>query len=152
MKNFFGGPSRTVTALSVMSRPHAYEKLFWWAFTDSNRGPIGYEPTALTNWAKGPQNKRLIRRTMLTYNNIRVKFCQVFFWRILLYFKNFQALLKRRRRIRLNFSNPRRRGNASLWKVRPSRSNYCPSPRVWNILRSKQLYFCNPKRLFYRRT
>ena len=26
----------------------------WWAFTDSNRGPIGYEPTALTNWAKGP--------------------------------------------------------------------------------------------------
>ena len=21
----------------------------WWAFTDSNRGPIGYEPTALTN-------------------------------------------------------------------------------------------------------
>ena len=27
---------------------------FWWAFTDSNRGPIGYEPTALTNWAKGP--------------------------------------------------------------------------------------------------
>ena len=22
---------------------------FWWAFTDSNRGPIGYEPTALTN-------------------------------------------------------------------------------------------------------
>ena len=27
---------------------------FWWAFTDSNRGPIGYEPTALTYWAKGP--------------------------------------------------------------------------------------------------
>ena len=26
----------------------------WWAFTDSNRGPIGYEPTALTYWAKGP--------------------------------------------------------------------------------------------------
>lgn len=24
-------------------------KIFWWAFTDSNRGPIGYEPTALTN-------------------------------------------------------------------------------------------------------
>ena len=28
--------------------------ILWWAFTDSNRGPIGYEPTALTNWAKGP--------------------------------------------------------------------------------------------------
>ena len=27
---------------------------YWWAFTDSNRGPIGYEPTALTYWAKGP--------------------------------------------------------------------------------------------------
>ena len=25
------------------------KNLFWWAFTDSNRGPIGYEPTALTN-------------------------------------------------------------------------------------------------------
>ena len=23
--------------------------ILWWAFTDSNRGPIGYEPTALTN-------------------------------------------------------------------------------------------------------
>ena len=23
-------------------------KVYWWAFTDSNRGPIGYEPTALT--------------------------------------------------------------------------------------------------------
>ena len=27
----------------------------WWAFGDSNPGPIGYEPTALTNWAKGPR-------------------------------------------------------------------------------------------------
>ena len=25
---------------------------FWWAFTDSNRGPIGYEPTALTTELK----------------------------------------------------------------------------------------------------
>ena len=25
------------------------KKYSWWAFTDSNRGPIGYEPTALTN-------------------------------------------------------------------------------------------------------
>ena len=23
--------------------------LLWWAFRDSNPGPIGYEPTALTN-------------------------------------------------------------------------------------------------------
>ena len=26
----------------------------WWAFGDSNPGPTGYEPVALTNWAKGP--------------------------------------------------------------------------------------------------
>ena len=26
--------------------------LIWWAFTDSNRGPIGYEPTALTTELK----------------------------------------------------------------------------------------------------
>ena len=26
----------------------------WWAFGDSNPGPDGYEPSALTNWAKGP--------------------------------------------------------------------------------------------------
>ena len=25
-----------------------------WTFRDSNPGPIGYEPIALTNWAKGP--------------------------------------------------------------------------------------------------
>jgi len=25
------------------------QPFFWWAFTDLNRGPIGYEPTALTN-------------------------------------------------------------------------------------------------------
>ena len=24
-------------------------KMVWWAFRDSNPGPIGYEPTALTN-------------------------------------------------------------------------------------------------------
>ena len=25
---------------------------FWWAFTDSNRGPTGYEPAALTTELK----------------------------------------------------------------------------------------------------
>ena len=30
--------------------------LQWWTFTDSNCGPSGYEPDALTNWAKGPLN------------------------------------------------------------------------------------------------
>ena len=36
--------------------------LFWWAFTDSNRGPIGYEPTALTTELKA----RLFRRKVIT--------------------------------------------------------------------------------------
>ena len=26
----------------------------WWAIRDSNPGPTGYEPVALTNWANGP--------------------------------------------------------------------------------------------------
>ena len=26
----------------------------WWTFRDSNPGPTGYEPVALTNWAKDP--------------------------------------------------------------------------------------------------
>ena len=29
----------------------------WWAFRDLNPGPTGYEPVALTNWAKGPYSK-----------------------------------------------------------------------------------------------
>ena len=28
--------------------------LFWWILRDSNPGPSGYEPDALTNWANGP--------------------------------------------------------------------------------------------------
>ena len=39
-----------------------YYLLFWWAFTDSNRGPIGYEPTALTTELKA----RLFRRKVIT--------------------------------------------------------------------------------------
>ena len=36
------------------TEPNFNIKLFWWAFTDLNRGQTGYEPVALTNWAKGP--------------------------------------------------------------------------------------------------
>ena len=32
----------------------------WWTFRDSNPGPTGYEPVALTNWAKGPFKECLI--------------------------------------------------------------------------------------------
>ena len=31
----------------------------WWAFRDSNPGLSGYEPEALTNWAKGPFRSRV---------------------------------------------------------------------------------------------
>ena len=31
------------------------EIILKWTFGDSNPGPTGYEPVALTNWAKGPQ-------------------------------------------------------------------------------------------------
>ena len=30
------------------------KKRNWWAIGDSNPGPTGYEPVALTNWANGP--------------------------------------------------------------------------------------------------
>ena len=35
---------------------HLYIEVFcnWWAHLDSNQGPTGYEPVALTNWAIGP--------------------------------------------------------------------------------------------------
>lgn len=32
----------------------------WWTFRDSNPGPIGYEPRALTNWAKGPDHQIIV--------------------------------------------------------------------------------------------
>ena len=30
----------------------------WWTIRDSNPGPTGYEPVALTNWANGPKRKK----------------------------------------------------------------------------------------------
>ena len=35
-------------ALPAELYPYITDKK-WWAFTDSNRGPAGYEPAALTN-------------------------------------------------------------------------------------------------------
>ena len=37
-----------------------------WTFGDSNPGPTGYEPVALTNWAKGPHNDSDQIRTGVT--------------------------------------------------------------------------------------
>ena len=33
----------------VKQKPRQTPRLFWWAFRDSNPGPTGYEPVALTN-------------------------------------------------------------------------------------------------------
>ena len=35
--------------------PSGYRRVLVWALRDSNPGPIDYESTALTNWAKGPK-------------------------------------------------------------------------------------------------
>ena len=45
------------TVLETAALPielYPYIHFIWWAFGDSNPGPTGYEPAALTNWAKGP--------------------------------------------------------------------------------------------------
>ena len=44
----------------------------WWTIRDSNPGPTGYEPVALTNWANGPFG--------LPYYYIKqIRVCQDFF-------------------------------------------------------------------------
>ena len=46
-------PSRTVLETGML--PLHYAPIFnWWTIRDSNPGPTGYEPVALTNWANGP--------------------------------------------------------------------------------------------------
>ena len=46
-------PAWQAGALTKLSYWAVHKKYkIWWAFTDSNRGPIGYEPTALTTELK----------------------------------------------------------------------------------------------------
>ena len=47
-------PSTTVLETGMLALHYAPIKFIWWAFRDSNPKPTGYEPVALTNWAKGP--------------------------------------------------------------------------------------------------
>ena len=42
-----------------------FDAFLWWIFRDSNPGPTGYEPVALTNWAKGPN-------TIKSHNTIKI--------------------------------------------------------------------------------
>ncbi len=51
----------------------AIDDFKWWAFRDSNPGPIGYEPTALTTELKARHQMTLV------YNKRFIKKCQVFF-------------------------------------------------------------------------
>ena len=37
---------------------HKHLLFWWWAIRDSNPGPSGYEPGALTNWANGPYKNK----------------------------------------------------------------------------------------------
>ena len=59
-KVFFNGRGRKTRTLDTRFwRPLLYQLSYtpmWWAFGDSNPGPTGYEPAALTNWAKGPSD------------------------------------------------------------------------------------------------
>ena len=55
----------------------APRKTFWWAFTDSNRGPTGYEPAALTAELKARLRNTAI--AMLDYHSINREKSQVFF-------------------------------------------------------------------------
>ena len=56
---FYGRGRKTRTLDTRFWRPLLYQLSYtpiWWAFGDSNPGPTGYEPAALTNWAKGPND------------------------------------------------------------------------------------------------
>ena len=55
------------------SATYPYIKKNWCSLKDSNLGPTGYEPVALTNWAKGASLKRK------TYYKIFCTTCQYFF-------------------------------------------------------------------------
>ena len=37
-----------------------FNNFFWWTQQDSNLWPTGYEPGALTNWATGPHNSKMV--------------------------------------------------------------------------------------------
>ena len=60
---------------------------FWWAFTDSNRGPIGYEPTALTTELKARfvSTKSLTQRLIII--NDLLKKVKWFFVKIQIFFR-----------------------------------------------------------------
>ena len=59
---------RIVLKKRVLSKD---KTLFWWAIRDSNLGPTGYEPVALTNWANGPTIYRSLKSIAQTAYNCK---------------------------------------------------------------------------------
>ena len=53
----------------------------WWAFTDSNRGPTGYEPAALTTELKARMSQRVSSHTTLIYLKRFLYKSQVIFYK-----------------------------------------------------------------------
>ena len=45
------------------------DKKMWWTIRDSNPGPTGYEPVALTNWANGPHRAKKIASFLRSLHN-----------------------------------------------------------------------------------
>ena len=65
----FGRGRRTWTLGTRFWRPLLYQLSYtpieWWAIRDSNPGPTGYEPVALTNWANGPNRMQFTTQLIL---------------------------------------------------------------------------------------
>ena len=89
--SFSGRCTRTWTLSLRFWRPPLYQLSYtpiyygkakawinWWAFRDSNPGLSGYEPEALTNWAKGPYLVAGAQHHYLKDITIDMAFCQVF--------------------------------------------------------------------------
>ena len=60
-------------SFTIAKKYRSSNLLLWWAIRDSNPGPTGYEPVALTNWANGPN------LLQLDYYNIYFHFVNIFF-------------------------------------------------------------------------
>ena len=58
------------------NRYNMYLFFFWWTVRDSNPGPTGYEPVALTNWANGPNRQISCRKTVFRYISHRIPLWQ----------------------------------------------------------------------------
>ena len=77
--------NRRTAYLAERQIPRLWYGKIWWAFRDSNPRPTGYEPVALTNWAKGPL---AIASIILSYMYL---FVNIFFCFIKDFFNNIKC-------------------------------------------------------------